>query len=183
MDKLLYKIVIEICMACSIIASSSLYKGEQRLDADKKQEIEAYMDDFVSMCMSEASAGEQRIFVKTGDIDTGDFDSPVALTVYTNEEGQDIRYTLQIYGETGNSVTDYYVCENFVYVNHEREYYSGQVLMENYNDINVLYRHTSDWMILGDKVYKIQDNEEMQEELQYPFFSMKEVRGWAEEIE
>ena len=104
------------------------------------------------------------------------------MTVYTNEEGQDIRYTLQIYGETGNSVTDYYVCENFVYVNHEREYYSGQVLMENYNYINVLYRHTSDWMILGDKVYKIQDNEEMQEELQYPFFSMKEVRGWAEEI-
>lgn len=42
MDKLLYKIVIEICMACSIIASSSLYKGEQRLDIGKKQEIRRF---------------------------------------------------------------------------------------------------------------------------------------------
>lgn len=182
MDMLFYKIFIEVCIVCSTISSFSIYNGKETLDAGKKQEIETYMNEFVSMFMSEAIIGERRIFVKSGDVDTGDFDYPIELTVYTNEEGQDIRYTVYIYGETGNSITDYYVCEDFIYVNQERQYYSGQVLIENYNYMDVLYRHTSDWIILGDKVYLLQDDGELLYDTQYPFFTVEEVSGWAEEI-
>ncbi len=92
----------------------------------------------------------------------------VELTAYTNDKEEDVRYKVEIYGETGKSITDYYLCENFIYVNQEREYYSSQILMKNYDDI--LYRRTSDWIIIEDKVYILLDNGEMKEDTEYSFF-------------
>ncbi|MBD5449175.1 MAG: hypothetical protein HDR28_03250 [Lachnospiraceae bacterium] len=98
---------------------------------------------------------------------------PIELTVYTNDKEENVRYKIEIYGETGKSITDYYLCENFIYVNQEREYYSSQILMKNYDDI--LYRRTSDWIITEDKVYILQDNGKMKEDAEYSFFPIEEV--------
>ena len=69
----------------------------------------------------------------------------------------------------------------FIYVNQERVYYSSQILMKNYDDI--LYRRTSDWIIIEDKVYILQDNGEMKEDVEYSFFPIEEVTDWVKELE
>jgi len=133
-----------------------------------------------SSYMSEICGGDQKIFMQTKDIYVDDFGYPVELTVYRNDKGEDIRYQIQLYGETGRSVTDYYLCEHFIYVNEEKEYYSSQMLAENYDD--VLYRKTTDWIILEDGIYLLQDNGEMKIEEDAPFYSIEEVKGWIEGV-
>lgn len=184
MDMLLYK-CIKFCMICSltcnVACSLPIYSSSEKPDITQTQEIEIYMKDFMSLYMSEACGGKQRLFMKSKDIYTTDFDSPIELTVYTNDKEENVRYKVEIYGETGKSITDYYLCENFIYVNQEREYYSSQILMNNYDDI--LYRRTSDWLIIEDKVYILQDNGEMKEDAEYSFFPIEEVNDWVKELE
>lgn len=176
---------IKFCMICSAICSMAcsppLHSSLEKIDANKKQEIETYMQEFISMYMSEACDEKQKIYMKSQDIYTDNFDSPVELTVYTNDRGEDVRYRVEIYGETGKSVTDYYLCENFIYVNREREYYSSPVLRKGYDDI--LYRQTDDWIIMEDDIYILQDNGDMKADTELPFFSIEEVNEWAKELE
>lgn len=155
--------------------------GQRAVLSQQEQEIKAYMEEFVNSYMSEVCGGDQKIFMQTKDIYVDDFGYPVELTVYRNDKGEDIRYQIQLYGETGRSVTDYYLCEHFIYVNEEKEYYSSQMLAENYDD--VLYRKTTDWIILEDGIYLLQDNGEMKIEEDAPFYSIEEVKGWTKESE
>ncbi|MDE6747822.1 MAG: hypothetical protein K2K21_01975 [Lachnospiraceae bacterium] len=53
--------------------------------------------------------------------------------------------------------------------------------MKKYN--NILYRQTSDWIIIEDKVYILQDNGEMKEDAEYSFFPIEEVNDWVKELE
>ena len=101
--------------------------------------------------------------------------------MYTNDKGVDGRYKVEIYGEAGKSITDYYLCENFIYVNQEREYYNSQILMKNYDDI--LYRRTSDWIITEDKVYILQGNGEKKEDSEYSFLPIEDVNDWVKALE
>ena len=180
MGLLFYNNCTKFCIVCSMVCGLAynlpLNNHLEKVDIGIKQEIESYMKEFVSMYMSETCGGKQRIFIKSKDIYTSDFGFPIELTVYTNEKEENIRYKVQAYGETGNSITNYYLCENFIYVNQQQEYYSSQILMENYNDI--LYCQTSDWIILDDNVYLLKDNEEMKIDTEYSFFSIEEVNAW-----
>ncbi len=144
-----------------------------------RQEIETYMEEFASMYTSEACGGKQKIFVQSKDVYADDFESPIKLTVYKNEKEEDIRYQIQIYGETKRCVTDYYLCENCIYINQETEYYSSQILEENFHD--VLYRQTKDWVILGEEVYLLEDSGERKPDADYTFFSIDEVNDWVRE--
>lgn len=185
MGMLFYNKYIKFCIVCSMICGMAynlpLYSPLEKVDTSSKQEIESYMKAFVSMYMSEVCSGKKRIFIKSKDIYASDFDVPVELIVYTNEKEENIRYKVHIYGETGNSITNYYLCENFIYVNQQQEYYSSQILMENYNDI--LYSQTNDWIILKDKVYKLKDNGELKVDTEYPFFSIEKVNDWVKGLE
>lgn len=181
MDMALWKKGIELCAACGMMWYFSVCNKTEQLDINIRQGIESYMEAFISMYMSEAVGGEQKIFIQSQDIDVDDFGYPVELTVYKNDNEEDIRYQVQLYGETGNSVTDYYLCADFIYVNQEKEYYSSQIQLENEND--VLYRETNDWIILDDIVYVLRDDGEVQATDDYPFYSITEVNGWAEELE
>ncbi len=153
----------------------------QKIDIDIKQEIETYMDEFARMYVSEICGGDQKVFMQTKEVYADDFGEPIELTVYKNEKEEDIRYKVQLYGETGSSVTDYYLCEDFIYVNQEKNYYSSQILTPNYDD--VLYRETKDWIILDDTVYELLDDGEMVAVEDYSFYGIEEVKGWAESVE
>lgn len=60
-----------------------------------KEEIERYMKEFICMYTTEACGGKQRVFIKSKDIYTDDFGSPVELTIYTNEKEEKIRYDIK----------------------------------------------------------------------------------------
>lgn len=179
--KLRQPLVIVMIALASMGCVQQETEESQKAEIDVKQEIETYMEDFVSSYMSEICGGDQKILMQTKDIYVDDFGYPVELTVYRNDKEEDIRYQIQLYGETGRSVTDYYLCEHFIYVNEEKEYYSSQILTENYND--VLYRKTTDWIILEDEIYLLLDSGEMKIEDDAPFYSIEEVKGWTEESE
>ena len=153
----------------------------QKTEIDVQQGIETYMEEFVGMYMSEICGGDQKVFMQSKEVYADDFGGPIELTVYKNDQGEDIRYQVQLYGETGSSVTDYYLCEDFIYVNQEKNYYSSRILALNYDD--VLYRETTDWIILDDTVYEFLDNGEMEADEEYSFYPIKEVMGWAEETD
>lgn len=176
MGMLFWNKCIKLCLVCDMICCLSGCGETEKADISVEQEIEAYMEEFVSMYMSEICGGEQRIYIQSKDVYADNMSSPVELIVYQNDREEDIRYTIQIYGETGNAVTDYYLCENFIYVNQTKEYYSSHILTGGYDD--VLYRQTDDWIILGDEVYMLKDNGEMERDMDPPFFSIKEVKDW-----
>lgn len=117
--------------------------------------------------------------MKSKDVYAEEQGEPIELTVYTNDQGEDIRYKVQVYAETGKSEINYYLCENLIYVNQKKDYYSSWVLTANYDD--VLYSQTDDWIILEDKVYTLKDNEEMEIAAEYPFFPIEEVYDWVKE--
>lgn len=176
MDMLFWNRCVGIGTAFAMLCSLSACNDSNINDINIKQQIEAYMEEFKSMYMSKVCGMDQKIFIKSQDIYVDNLGYPIELTVYKNDKGEDVRYQVQLYGETGNSVTDYYLCNGFIYVNQEKEYYSSQILVENYND--VLYRETNDWIIFEDKVYILQDDGEMQTVDEYPFYSIEEVNEW-----
>lgn len=133
--KLRKPLVIVMIALASMGCAQQETEESQKAEIDVKQEIEAYMEEFVSSYMSEICGGDQKIFMQTKDI----------------------------------------------YVNEEKEYYSSQILAETYDD--VLYRETTDWIILEDEIYLLQDNGEMKIEEDAPFYSIEEVKGWTEELE
>lgn len=133
--KLRKPLVIVMIALASMGCAQQETEESQKAEIDVKQEIEAYMEEFVSSYMSEICGGDQKIFMQTKDI----------------------------------------------YVNEEKEYYSSQILAETYDD--VLYRETTDWIILEDGIYLLQDNGEMKIEEDAPFYSIEEVKGWTEELE
>ena len=53
--------------------------------------------------------------------------------------------------------------------------------MKNYDDI--LYRRTSDWIIIEDKVYILQGNGEKKEDAEYSFLPIEDVNDWVKALE
>lgn len=173
-------LIVMLTLACIGCAQQETEES-QKTEIDVTQGIEAYMEEFVGMYMSEICGGDQKVFMQSKEVYADDFGGPIELTVYKNDQGEDIRYQVQLYGETGSNVTDYYLCEDFIYVNQEKIYYSSRILALNYDD--VLYRETTDWVILDDTVYELFDNGEMEADEDYSFYSIKDVTGWAEEAD
>lgn len=187
-------VIVMLTLACIGCAQQETEES-QKIDIDVKQEteesqkteidvtqgIETYMEEFVGMYMSEICGGDKKVFMQSKEVYADDSGEPIELTVYKNDQGEDIRYQVQLYGETGSSVTDYYLCEDFIYVNQEKIYYSSRILALNYDD--VLYRETTDWVILDDTVYELLDNGEMEADEDYSFYSIKDVTWWAEETD
>lgn len=169
------RVCLFFCISCGLLGFTKI----EKVGADEKQEIEAYMKEFINMYTSEACDGKQRIFMKSKDVYAEEQGEPIELTVYTNDQGENIRYKVQVYAETGKSEINYYLCENLIYVNQKKDYYSSWVLTANYDD--VLYSQTDDWIILEDKVYTLKDNDEMEIAAEYPFFPIEEVYDWVQE--
>ena len=128
---------------------------------DILREIEEYKSRFIELYTSNASEDtEAEMIIEKHDFPS-DNDGGASLTVYSRLSGKHLRYELHYYGETGNSVINYYLCDNFVWISRQNNYYSSLTLSAEYSD--VLYSTMENWIITDDAAYIMHDNEELKE--------------------
>ena len=132
---------------------------------DILREIEEYRSRFIELYSSNALSDEFPDVEPEMIIEEHDFPSDssegASLTVYSSLWGKHLRYELHYYGETGNSVINYYLCKNFVWVSRQNNYYSSQTLSAEYSD--VLYSTIENWIITDEAAYIMHDNGELEE--------------------
>lgn len=147
-------------LALSIMSISGSGK-EQPIEKQVAEKIEEYKDTFIGLYTTYAEgSGETAIKIETREIDS-DSSEGGELFVYTDANGRELRYKLDAYGETGNAVTNYYLCDGFVWVNKETNYYSSWILKEGFSD--TLYSRVENWIVMDDKTYILHNNGELEE--------------------
>ena len=128
---------------------------------DISQEIDNYVKGFIELYTSIAFDDTMpTMIIEEKDVPDNIEDAD-SFMVYSDLSGKRLRYKLNYYGETGNQVINYYLCENFVWISRQSNYYSSWILTAGYSD--VLYSQIDNWIIMGETVYKIQDNGELEE--------------------
>lgn len=136
---------------------------EQTAEQQFLEKIEEYKSDFTGQYTAGTEgSGEAAVRVETREIES-DSSEGGELIVYTDADGQELRYRLNVYGETGNgnAVTNYYLCDGFVWVSKETNHYSSWILKEGFSDI--LYSDVKNWIVTDDKTYILHDNGELEE--------------------
>lgn len=99
-----------------------------------------------------------------------------------------MRYELRCYGETGNQVINYYLCGDFIWISRQSNYYSSWIL--TVGDPDILYSEITNWIIVGETIYIMHDNGELEEtekaRLEVPMpddFEAEETMTWKEKNE
>lgn len=133
-------------------------------DAAVKQEgfvekIEEYKSRFIGLYTPGAD-GESAIKVEEREI-TADSSEGAAVFVYTDKDGKELRYRMHVYGETGNAVINYYLCDGFVWVSRQTDYYSSYILTAESPDI--LYSGVENWILTDHTAYILRDDGEVEE--------------------
>ena len=169
-------------------------KGEEEEDTEDKEsegdetdeesldilrEIEEYKSRFIELYTSNASEDtESELIIEEHDFPS-DSSEGASVTVYSDLSGKKLRYELRYYGETGNNVINYYLCDNFVWVSRQYNCYSSMTLRAGYSD--VLYSTMENWIFTEDAVYIIHDNGELEEtdktQLENEFPLPKEIKA------
>ena len=136
----------------------------QAVDIDAmgiSQEIDNYVKDFIELYTSNTFDDTMpTMIIEEKDI-PDNIENVTSFIVYSDLSGKRLRYKLNYYGETGNQVINYYLCESFVWISRQSNYYSSWILTVGYSD--VLYSQIDNWIIMGETVYKIHDNGELEE--------------------
>lgn len=123
--------------------------------------IEEYKDTFTGLYTTGAEgSGEPVIRIETLEIESGSSEGG-ELFVYTDTDGKRLRFRLDSYGETGNAVTNYYLCDGFVWVSKETNHYSSWILREGFSD--TLCSEVENWIVVDDKTYILHDDGELEE--------------------
>ena len=150
---------------------------------DILHEIEEYRSHFIGLYTSNALSDEFPDLESEMIIEEHDFPSDsgegASITVYSDLSGKKLRYELHYYGETGNNIINYYLCDNFVWVSRQYNCYSSMTLRTGYSD--VLYSTIENWIITDDAVYIMHDNGELEEtdktQLENEFPMPKEIKA------
>lgn len=150
----------------TVLPESADDQGETDIASlDILREIEEYRSKFIESYTSNALSDEFPDVKPEMIIEEHDFPSDssegASLTVYSGLWGKHLRYELHCYGEAGNSVINYYLCKNFVWVSRQNNYYSSQTSSAEYSDI--LYSTIENWIITDDAAYIMHDNGELEE--------------------
>ncbi|MDE6386453.1 MAG: hypothetical protein K2L82_01450 [Lachnospiraceae bacterium] len=150
---------IMLILGCS--GESAAEMQETGLPADVLIKIEEYKENFVGLYTAgEVGDGEAEIKVEEREISVDSCEGAV-LFVYTDIEGKELRYRLHLYGETGNAVINYYLCDGFVWVSKQTDFYSSYILTAGASD--VLYSTVENWILTDNAVYVLHDDGEMEE--------------------
>ena len=168
------------------IASPESAEGQDETDAkslDILHEIEEYRSHFIGLYTSNALSDEIPDVESEMIIEEHNFPSDssegASITVYSDLFGKKLRYELHYYGDTGNNVINYYLCDNFVWVSRQYNRYSSLTLRAGYSD--VLYSTIENWIIIDDAVYIMHDNGELEEtdktQLENEFPMPKEIKA------
>ena len=128
---------------------------------DISREIDEYIQHFIGLYTSNYLDDTAPAMVVWEQEFPGDNESEASLTVYSDLSGNHLRYELHYYGETGNQIINYYLCENFVWVSSRYNCYSSWMLSAG--DSNILYSEIDNWIIMGETVYIMHDNGELEE--------------------
>lgn len=123
---------------------------------DILREITEYRGHFIELYTSNASEDtESEMIIEEHDFPSNNTEG-ASLTVYSALSGKHLRYKLHYYGETGDKIINYYLCNNFVWVNRQNNYYSSWTLSAEYSDI--LYSTINNWIITDDAAYIMHDD-------------------------
>ena len=143
------------------IAESEEETAPNLASEDITREIDEYIRHFIGLYTSNYLDDTAPAMVVWGQEFPGDNENEASLTVYSDLSGNHLRYELHYYGETGNQIINYYLCENFVWVSSRYNCYSSWMLSAG--DSNILYSEIDNWIIMGETVYIMHDNGELEE--------------------
>lgn len=148
-----------ICIALSACAGAGS-TGAKIGGVDVSQEIDEYLNDFVGLYTSNViEETEPAVIIEERDY-PADSDNGALLVEYTDRSGRLLRYELCFYGETGNTVINYYFCEHFIWVHRQKNHYSSAVLDADYPDI--LYSEDENWILMDEDVYLLHDDKTLE---------------------
>ena len=161
-------------------------EGRDETDTESEdilREIDEYRSHFIGLYTSNALNNEFPDLESGMIIEEHGFPSDsgegASVTVYSDLSGKKLRYELHYYGETGNNVINYYLCDNFVWVSRQYNCYSSMTLRAGYSD--VLYSTMENWIFTEDAVYIMHDNGELEEtdktQLENEFPMPKEIKA------
>lgn len=135
--------------------------SETGVSEDFLEKIEEYKSSFIGQYTAGAAADtEAGIKVEEREISVDSSEGAV-LFVYTDTDGKELRYRQHVYGETGNAEINYYLCDGFVWVSKQTNYYSSYILTAEGTDI--LYSTVENWVLTDSAVYILHDDGEMEE--------------------
>lgn len=166
------------CTEDLVTKATNISQDEPSIDIE--QEISEYRERFIELYTSNAlDDTEYQMNIEEFEIDyDGNNGEPTTLIKYTDSYGEVLRYQLHFYGETMHCSIDYYLCEDFVLVSKECNYYSSWVLTAGYSD--VLYSSIENWIIFEDTVYILHDDGELEEieEMQMEIPLIEEIEAY-----
>lgn len=123
-------------------------------------EIDVYIESFTALYTNNTLDDTAPTMVIEEQNFPSNNDNGACLTIYSDLSGKHLRYKLTYYGETGNQVINYYLCENFVWISRQSNYYSSWILTDGYSDI--LYSEIDNWIVMDETVYIMHDNGELE---------------------
>ena len=124
-------------------------------------EIDDYIEHFTGLYTSNTLGDTASAMIIEEQNFPSDNDNGASLTVYSDSSGKRLRYELRYYGETGNQVINYYLCEDFVWISRQSNYYSSWILTDG--DSDILYSEIDNWIIVGETLYIMHDNGSLEE--------------------
>lgn len=125
-------------------------------------EIDSYMTRFTELYTSGVMDGNDYINIEEREIYLEDGSTIATLRIYTDLENRCLRYKVNMYGETMQSILNYYFCDNFVLISRQNDYYSSWILSETVEN-DILYSNIYKWIIMDGVSYIWQDNGELKE--------------------
>lgn len=143
--------------------------------ADKvlRRTIDEYMISFIGLYTANTLEGEIGIEIEDVEIY---MDSGYAfLTLYSDKQGKCLRYKIAMYGETMDTITNYYLCNGFVLVSKQSDYYSNR--LASTDGVDILCSKIENWVIYDDTIYMLHDDGELEsiDDDHMPFLPIDEI--------
>lgn len=121
--------------------------------------VQDYMMHFINLYSTNAmNNSDSSMRIEEFETELDNDGSTATLVKYLDNENRCLRYRVELYGETMNTVINYYLCEKFVLISKQNNYYSSQILQAGWDDI--LYSDTQRWIHWNDRIYTFSDNGE-----------------------
>lgn len=157
-------ILFFLCGICIWITIACAYENDHTPDIgtnEISQEIDEYVMKFMELYSSNALEDTKSKIIIEEEEFPSDNENGALFTKYSDLSGKNLRYKIIYYGETGNTIINYYLCENFVWISRQINHYSSWILTEGYSDI--LYSEIDNWIIMGETAYVMYDNGDLEE--------------------
>lgn len=143
--------------------------------------LSTYLQDFVDLYTSNALEDtENQLIIEEREF-LADNGNSADIIKYSDLLGNCLRYELHYYGETGNRTVNYYLCEDFYWVNDRRNHYSSWIYHPEYS--NVLYSEVANWIVMYGTVYSMHDSGELEKMQEAPseLLLLEDIESYWEE--